>query len=653
MFGETGLVPVVEVDPKKCVNCQKCISVCPVKYCNDGSNDYVKVNSDMCIGCGSCVLACEEAGHYARKRIDDFDEFFRAAKSGEKVGVIIAPAAAVSFPYKIPKLITALKKMGVTAVFDVSFGAEITTYAYLKAYLNGAAKTPIIAQPCPAIVAFIEIYYPELRYYLAPTNSPAMDTAIWVHSLPEYENYKIAFLGPCLAKRREVKDRNTKGHMTYNVTYQSLANYFENNGINLNQLEESQFDGFEAERAVVYSRPGGLTETLKRFNPEIKPSDIIRIEGTNEVYPEFIEDLIEDIKNRKAPILVDILNCGQGCNKGPASTCVLTKYQMEDVMEERKSMQIKRHQAILESGGKVKALDEFYKEIDEAGLDFSRQYDDKSHLNNIKVPSEKELQDIFKGMHKYTIEDQKRNCQSCGYGECSKMAVAIFNKLNRPENCHHYLISEIEKSQEEIASQNEEIASTLTQVQDEHDKLQDIHNKNLRITQIIEQNMKDIQNSDESMLSGLINITGKTKDMSLNMQELKQLTQNILEISKQSQSITTEILQIARQTNLLSFNAEIEAAHAGDAGRGFAVVADEVRKLATQSNLGATKVKDFLSQIYKEVESITEKTTSINTMSEEICDIISHTSDKSQKVSDEVSDRTAKLQAEVGQLKSK
>jgi ferredoxin len=169
---DKGLSPVIALDDEKCVNCHMCISVCPVKFCIDGSGEKVKINHDLCIGCGSCIVACE---HEARSGIDDTDDFFAALSRKKAMIAIMAPAAAALFPGQLPRLNGWLKYMGVLGIFDVSFGAELTVASYLR-HVEINKPRMVIAQPCPAIVSYIELFQPELLPCLAPADS--LDFAI-------------------------------------------------------------------------------------------------------------------------------------------------------------------------------------------------------------------------------------------------------------------------------------------------------------------------------------------------------------------------------------------------------------------------------------------------------------------------------------------
>lgn len=543
-----SLSKIVDVDRDKCQNCHACIAVCPSKFCNDGSGDHVKINDDLCIGCGQCLPACTWG---ARTVVDDTAAFISDLQRKVPMVTIVAPAIAAVFPDTYLNLNGWLKNQGVSANFDVSFGAELTIKSYLD-YVQKNNPTTVISQPCPAIVNYIELYRPELLEYLAPADSPMLHTIKMVKEFyPQYKDYKFAVISPCMAKKREFE---ATGYGDYNVTMKNLKEYFEQNHIFLEKSARMDYDNPPAERAVLFSTPGGLLETAARWMPGLRPK-MRKIEGPHTIY-HYLDHLHTDITRLKAPLVVDCLNCEKGCNGGTATGCQdLSMDHLEGLIERRKNLMQKRYLSsedmqLIASN----AIDEIEKDeiIQDNIVDlvekywrpglYGRSYNDRSNHKLVLNVPKRDLDEIYKNMLKETPEDHK-NCSSCGYWNCKDMAIAIYNGLNKSENCHHYQAKLLE-----------------------------------------------------------VNLEARKKAV-VEFQKLIVEEFNSKKLLGRFEPIIKAIEGISFQTSLLSINASIEAAHAGDAGAGFAIVAKEVRELANKSSGETSRIYDSLEDLQKVLDN--------------------------------------------------
>ena len=320
------------IDRTKCINCGKCITVCPYHAivrnplpCEDAcpvgaiSKDEkgrVRIDFNRCIYCGKCFAACPFSAIMERSHLAGI---LQAMKDGKEVIAMVAPSITDQFPGKIEQLFKALKIAGFSDIMEVALGAEKTTAHEAEEFFERMKRGDklMTSSCCPAWVEAAKRHIPEIVPCVSSTPSP-MSFAGKMTAETHPGAVKV-FIGPCIAKRREAqRDPN----VDFVMTFEELGALLAALEIDIISLEAPPLEHPAASYARNFAKSCGVSQAILQEIGAAQP---------DESRPKIDEKFINGLDKKSVNLLrlyakgklpgnfVEVMACSGGCIGGPCS----------------------------------------------------------------------------------------------------------------------------------------------------------------------------------------------------------------------------------------------------------------------------------------------------------------------------------------------
>lgn len=285
----------------------------------------VVIEKGKCLTCGTCVSSCP---FEALSDKVEFVPLIDMLKQQEvPVYAAVAPAYIGQFGDDVTagQIRSALKLIGFKDMIEVALFADLLTlrevfeFEHLVKEQNDYLITSCC---CPIWMNMILKGYPELLDKFSPAVSPMIAAGRVLKEV--YKNCKVVFIGPCIAKKNEAKDKDLRDAIDYVLTFKELSEIFKALDIDLNKLPDEQHEQ-SSTGGRIYARTGGVSKavemSLKRIDHKGIELNAIQVDGVKEC-----KEILDKLKNGVVEAnFIEGMGCKGGCVGGPRANIEVPK----------------------------------------------------------------------------------------------------------------------------------------------------------------------------------------------------------------------------------------------------------------------------------------------------------------------------------------
>ena len=318
------------IDQTKCIKCGKCKAACSyqaiIKFfrpCQEacgmdaiGKDEHgrAQINYDKCVNCGMCLVNCPFGAIVDKGQLF---QLIHAIRGGDKVIAIIAPAFWGQFGEKVTpgQIKAAMKQLGFAGLEEVAVGADLCAIEEAEEFLRVVPeKQPFMATSCcPAWSVMAKKEFPGFAPYISMTMTPMVLTA----RLQKRRNpgCKIAFIGPCAAKKLEASRRSVRSDVDFVLTFEELRGMFEAKSIDFSQIPDQEAQYAASAPGVGFAASGGVAKAVEEVIEKLEPGRQVKT-----VYAEGLRECRQMLRMARTGkyngYLLEGMACPGGCIAG-------------------------------------------------------------------------------------------------------------------------------------------------------------------------------------------------------------------------------------------------------------------------------------------------------------------------------------------------
>jgi Na+-translocating ferredoxin:NAD+ oxidoreductase RNF subunit RnfB len=405
----------------------------------DLTDDFPKILHNRCIGCGSCVTVC---GPEAVVYYDSKEATKKILQSGEKVAAIVGPSVSGEFSditdYR--KFVEMIRALGFHYVNEASFGVDLVAQKYADLFSNNKGKYYFTAN-CPALVFYLEKYYPELIPNLAPIVTPMIASAKVIHQKYGIDT-KTVYIGPCIANKKEALRYKDDARIDAVITFRELRDLFKEYGITEEKHEFGEFDLPHGKKGCLYPISSGFLQAAN-ISEDLFTGVVYTAEGRStmvKAVKEFSDHPL--VINRHFNVFYD-----HGCLMGPGTSRGGDRFLRRTLVINYANKRLK--------GFHKREWEKEMKHYLQLDLSTSFIADDQ----RIGHPAREKIREVMNEMGKDEFSDNQ-GCGACGYNSCYEFATNVVKGLTTTEMCITHAVRSRQNSIQRLQQINDQLEQT-------------------------------------------------------------------------------------------------------------------------------------------------------------------------------------------------